>query len=693
MIHMTRKTAVAAAVCAALGIAASPSSEATEYVLRFDGPSLGAFFTMIKGNGEVFTNNAGGAYTTTYYGYRTPISGTLTWDTTANGGRGGGTMIVEPFDFAAFVANATNITLQAIGDGNCTTSGCGPGNLVLGNMGFTWGPNTGIPVPIVWDATGLLAAINSGTLSPDDVITNAGVYSASENSAFPTLRTGTTYPMGLLPLAATEFNATATGITTGCTWPAACNPSGMLPLVTDTVADAAENTSYIAGDKVGVPGAPMPDGPFPGYNANFDVETFTVLTIDGAGSATPPAVSGTLPTDGTANVATSTTITVSFTKLMKADTVSTAFTLMNETAGIQVTGAMSPSGVGESSFTFIFTPDDPLLYLNTYRATVSTDAVDTTDNALTAPVTWGFTVQARPSGQSCTTPTPEVPLGGNFTMLNPIVSKDKPGWPFGGTNDVVYDFGNGLNMPHNPALLNNSASGTLGILDNIIASNGPHPFFCCLWSAHNIRLFGPGTYTFNTGCTVAELRAGTPPASCAVAGPSMTMIVGADQIGAHMLFDWNTSTNIDVVNVWNLDAQWSDPDNTSSTPTDKNNLHTGERWEGPAGFGVDPATIWSYVSTDNNSDGINGVPMADGPFIGYYANFNLGPQSSCVATANTVVMTTDESSARVGGPSCSLNTLGDKNRSPLKYGDLWLIGGFLAWLRLVVMRRREKARS
>lgn len=676
----TRKTAVAVAVYMALGIAASPSADAHVYVLRFDGPSQGAFFTMIDPTGAVFRNDAF-AYNAPFYGVRTPISGTLTWDTTANGGAGGGSMVIDGFSFGSggSIASTSNVTLQAIGNGNCTTSGCGAGNLVLGNMGFTWGPNTGIPVPIVWDATGLLAAINSDP-QPDAVISGTGVAAASDNTKFggptPGNAGSVTWPMGsALPLATTESNTTNSGNTTGCTFPA-CNPSGTLPLITDTATDTWEDTN--TGDKVGVPGSPMPAGPFPGFNANFDFKVLTVLTRDGVGSNTPPAVSGTQPLDGAINVNHAAAVTVSFTKTMKADTVQTAFSLVDVTAGnTPVGGTLAPSGVGQSAFNFTFTPSAPLSYLDSYSATVSTAAQDTNNNFLPTAKTWTFTVQAKPAGQSCASPTADVPLGSNFTML------DNGGTVFGGTNDIVYslDFSN--------SNLNTSVTGTTGIMTNTLASDGPQPFFGSPWTAHHIRLFAPGgPYVINTDCTTTQLEHGTCTPN-ADSSKNITFTVGAGQIGVHMLFNWSGNNDIDVVNVWNQNAQWIDPDNLTA-PTKKNDLWTGARWLGPAGFGVDPAVIWDHVSTDADSDGKVGIPMVDGPFIGFNANFNLGPHSSCVATVDTIVMTVDESNARVGGPSCSINSLSNKTLSPLKSGDFWLVAGFLAWLRLVVKRGRKK---
>ena len=62
------------------------------------------------------------------------------------------------------------------------------------------------------------------------------------------------------------------------------------------------------------------------------------------------------------------------------------------------------------------------------------------------------------------------------------------------------------------------------------------PFFGLTWTAHDGVTFGPGTYTIDT-----------------VEGGVYTGIeVGAGQVGGHILFDWGVTTNIDVVNVWDV---------------------------------------------------------------------------------------------------------------------------------------------
>ena len=197
--------------------------------------------------------------------------------------------------------------------------------------------------------------------------------------------------------------------------------------------------------------------------------------------------------------------------------------------------------------------------------------------------------------------------GSNFTMLN------AQGNVFGGTNDVTFDWDQTTN--------NDTADYTNNLNFNMtIASQGPFPFFGFVWEAHDTRVFGPGTYSFDTGCTVAEIRAtGCPAGSAAISGPTISMTVGPGQLGAHILFDWNTSFNIDVVNVWNKDAVWDQHGDVNP----KNQLYNGQ-----AGSAPDPLTTWKLVSTDVNGDGVNSSPMVDGPFQGFYANFNAGPGAS-----------------------------------------------------------------
>ena len=126
--------------------------------------------------------------------------------------------------------------------------------------------------------------------------------------------------------------------------------------------------------------------------------------------------------------------------------------------------------------------------------------------------------------------------------------------------------------------------GTVGVDTAVTGSIGggtwsvasTTPFFGQNWTAHDGVTFGPGTYTIDTGVGVSYTG----------------VVVGAGQVGGLILFDWGVVTDIDVVNVWDV---------------------TGD----------------SYLSTDVTAtnpagpDGIRGLSMIDGAFVGFNANFDF----------------------------------------------------------------------
>jgi hypothetical protein len=426
---------------------------------------------------------------------------------------------------------------------------------------------------------------------------------------------------------------------------------------------------------VGLGGSPMPAGPFAGFNANFDFTNLLVTCVDSnCGQIT---VTDTKPINGAPSIS---LIAITFSGNMQAATVASAISLVDVTNGnAPVPFTVTPNTGLASSFTIHLTvdqnndPDVPgvidLAYNTTYRAMVATTAKEAGGNFLTASPnnTWTWTTGPKASVQVCKShvlgPTP---LGSNFSML------DAGGRVFGGTNDITYSL--------NFTSLNTSVTGTTGILTNTLASAGPTPFDGHVWVAHHIRLFGPGTYSIDTTCNTAQLETGT----CTPNTDStknLTMTVGPGQIGVHMLFDWNGNLDIDVVNVWSQNTTWHDVD-----PGIKNDLWDDPSvWAGPAGFNVNPQTVWAYVSTDSDGDGENGVKMIDGPFQKFSANFNLGPADSCQASPSEPVAI--DSTSKIGG--CSLGT-GNVNLT--ERGDWWLIAGFLAWLGLV-RKRLARQRS
>ena len=187
----------------------------------------------------------------------------------------------------------------------------------------------------------------------------------------------------------------------------------------------------------------------------------------------------------------------------------------------------------------------------------------------------------------------------NFTMNTP-----GPGNAFGGANDVKGAWDGNLNTDIASTHFNMTLSSNT-------------PFFGVLWAAHHIRVFGPGTYVFDSSCSIAQLEAGV--SSCGGASRPITMTVNPGQMGAHMLFDWNGNLNIDVVNVWDINAVFD-----GGAPS--NRIYIGDACNplpNPVCKTAFRNTKWFGASTDNDGDGIPSVSMVDGPFAGFNANFNL----------------------------------------------------------------------
>ena len=125
-------------------------------------------------------------------------------------------------------------------------------------------------------------------------------------------------------------------------------------------------------------------------------------------------------------------------------------------------------------------------------------------------------------------------------------------------------------------LVNTDTAVTGSIGDGAWAVSSTNTFFGLLWTAHSGTTFGPGTYSFDT-----------------IEGGIYTGVeVGAGQIGGHILFDWGATKDIDVINVWDI-------------------------------------TSGGYISTDVTAtnpagpDGIRGLSMIDGAFVGFSANFDF----------------------------------------------------------------------
>lgn len=276
-------TAVAAALAASAG-----SASATISTFNWNG-----VFTLLDSTGVAQANSSIPGKST--FKFQTNISGTMAFDNVTNAG----TATVVPFQFfngnPTLPATAAGITMQAIGDGMG-----GAGSLVLGNMLFNWNTTNGIPVSLVIDAAGFFGA-TSGMFG-DGVLDGTDVAGFGATPASDGTYTGATFGylnLGPIPMASLSQNTTnriGCGSNDGtCLGNAS---SGVLPLVVDTAPNPNDfdlttpTYSDLANDGVG--GSPMQDGPFPNFNANFDV-TELMPTGTSAGTIGPFDVGPEIP--------------------------------------------------------------------------------------------------------------------------------------------------------------------------------------------------------------------------------------------------------------------------------------------------------------------------------------------------------------------------------------------------------------
>ena len=232
--NLTLKKTVLSIAIAASVTASLPASAAGEI---YDFSFSGLFTILGPSSNKVIQNTSNPYYSDPTWGYgkRTPVTGTLHFDT----GTGAGSGTIAPFDFLATGPMAFHsLSFQAIGNGTG-----GPGSLVLSNMLFDWNYEHGLPVSIVMDAQGLFGAMQAagGALTVGQTVSGTyGVLGASDGIYSGQIK------MGNLPIASTSWNTT----------------SGSLPLIADSIG-----------------GSPMIGGPFKDYSVNFDVQSLKVTAV------------------------------------------------------------------------------------------------------------------------------------------------------------------------------------------------------------------------------------------------------------------------------------------------------------------------------------------------------------------------------------------------------------------------------
>ena len=207
---------------------------------------------------------------------------------------------------------------------------------------------------------------------------------------------------------------------------------------------------------------------------------------------------------------------------------------------------------------------------------------------------------------SADTNTCPVTAGNNFSMIDPSnILVD-------GTNDVFFAWDGTLKT--SVAVSGQISNAT--IFSSCTSASGFIPL-----AAHDVTVYGPGSYIVYSGCS-----AGSP--GCG-AGAPINFTVGTGEIGVHVLLDWNGSTSIDVVDVM------------------KPNAVSSNVWTGGCGSNS-ACTVWQWMSYDFDGDGVNGTSMLDGPLPGMNANFNLG--------AGTIDLCCDAVTRCNDGNACTIDT-------------------------------------
>ncbi len=215
--------------------------------------------------------------------------------------------------------------------------------------------------------------------------------------------------------------------------------------------------------------------------------------------------------------------------------------------------------------------------------------------------------------------------GNNFTMLSGGTATTGPAPLTGGTNDVTFSWD--ISNAYRTAVV------TDGTFNATLTS--PTKFEAYNWTAHNVNIYGPGTYVFDTVATYN--LDGSLATSTGTASQKYTLVVPVGYVGGHMLFDWNVTKNIDVVQLWKYDASWAQVDTVSpgDDPFCGPAYTNGACNTNPNPNGSTADTIFHLVSIDTPASTIarttgateinlaHGTRMIDGPFSGSAANFNL----------------------------------------------------------------------
>ncbi len=252
----------------------SPSDYAGGYYANGDGAATSGapFFPGNVGPGADCATYAPACVTAYgWYGNRTPVSGTMSFDTST----GAGVATVNTFMFFGDApgsgpntspAAALGVTFQVI-----DTVGT-----MVGSMLFSWN-GLGHNVSIVLDASGMFSSLPAG---PTSVISGVGALPATNGMDFDSAAKGIqSLPLGPSPAATKTLN---TG--SGCDGLTLATQVNAYTINTN-MPNVGTCTTGMVDDGVG--GDPMTSPAFSGFNANFDILS---MHLDSFETPTPSEV-------------------------------------------------------------------------------------------------------------------------------------------------------------------------------------------------------------------------------------------------------------------------------------------------------------------------------------------------------------------------------------------------------------------
>ncbi|VAW51198.1 hypothetical protein MNBD_GAMMA05-1052 [hydrothermal vent metagenome] len=192
-------------------------------------------FTVLDQTGNYVINSD--VPSNSWNGTRTDISGNFTF----NDATGVSTSTINSFMLFGAPISFSTANSIAIGDGIGS-----PGNLLVSTMTFDYDTNIGVPLDIVYDATGLFNALQFG-MSVGDVISGdqlldsmSNVLVGSLGSVLPASDGVTLGPLSLqigpTPVAATTWNVSNPG-----------NLNAIYPLTADTIGGSTQLSGLFTG--------------------------------------------------------------------------------------------------------------------------------------------------------------------------------------------------------------------------------------------------------------------------------------------------------------------------------------------------------------------------------------------------------------------------------------------------------------